>query len=61
MRARDTCVDMRNVIVVTGYLENMGIDTSFVRLRSIVPELLHKAFFGRMATCNLHVACKGYM
>jgi hypothetical protein len=42
VHARDTCEDIGNVIIVTGYLENMGMDTSFVRLRSVVPELLHK-------------------
>jgi hypothetical protein len=40
--AGDTCEDIWIVIIVTGYLEDMGMDTSFVRLRPVVPELLHK-------------------
>jgi hypothetical protein len=48
---RDSCEDMRNVIIVTGYLENMGMDTSFMRLRSVVPELLQKVCMFKMRSC----------
>jgi hypothetical protein len=57
--ARDRCKDIGNVIIVTGYFENVGIDTSFVKLRSVV--LLHKVVVCTLAACTLHVARKGYM
>jgi hypothetical protein len=55
VHARGTCEDIGNVIIVTGYLENMGIDTSFVRLRSIVAELLHKVCMFLMRSCTIEV------
>jgi hypothetical protein len=61
LRARDRCKDIGNVIIVTGYFENIGMDTSFVKLRSVVPVLLHKVVVCTMAACTLHVARKGYM
>jgi hypothetical protein len=56
LHARDICEDNGNVTFVTGDLENMGIDTSFMRLRPVVPELLQKVVFCIMAAFTLHVA-----
>jgi hypothetical protein len=49
------------VIFVTGDFQNIGIETSFIRLRPVVPELLQKVYFCTMAGRKLHNACKGYM
>jgi hypothetical protein len=49
------------VIFVTGDFENMGIETSFIRLRPVVAELLQKVYFCTMAGCKLHKACEGFM